>query len=113
LEKEIRILIKVPIVNNVIESIINLFNSANWLEREVWDLFGIIFRNHSDLRRILTDYGFEGYPLLKLFPLSGYFELFYTNELKKVSFKEIELTQEYRIFEFQNPWFAEILKIKN
>jgi NADH:ubiquinone oxidoreductase subunit C len=104
LDLNFRILLKIELFELSVESIIFLYNSANWLEREVWDLYGIYIKNHIDLRRILTDYGFEGHPLLKKFPLSGYIEIFYTNELKKISIKSIELTQEYRVFEFLSPW---------
>ena len=87
-----------------IESITNIFEGANWLEREVWDMFGIFFLNHPDLRRILTDYGFSGYPLRKDFPLSGYTELRYDDTQKRVLSEPIELTQDFRIFEFNTPW---------
>ena len=87
-----------------VSSIALLFNSANWLEREVWDMFGIYFRNHPDLRRILTDYGFDGYPLRKDFPLSGYTQVRYDEELKRVILEPLELTQEYRYFNFVSPW---------
>jgi len=102
---KVRILIKVQLDElNSLESITFLYNSASWLEREVWDLFGIYFKNHPDLRRILTDYGFEGYPLRKDFPLTGYTEVVYTTELKKITLKPVELAQEYRAFDFVSPW---------
>jgi len=102
---EMRILIKVNLKNlSFIDSVSNIYNSASWLEREIWDLFGIFFKNHPDLRRILTDYGFEGYALRKDFPLSGYTEIMYTTELKKITVKPLELTQEYRAFDFVSPW---------
>jgi NADH:ubiquinone oxidoreductase subunit C len=102
---EMRILIKVNISNlTVITSVSSLYNSASWLEREIWDLFGIYFKGHPDLRRILTDYGFEGHALRKDFPLSGYTEIIYTTELKKITVKALELTQEYRAFDFVSPW---------
>ena len=85
-------------------SIESVFRSANWFEREIWDMFGIYFLNHSDLRRILTDYGFEGYPLRKDFPLSGYTQVRYDEELKRVILEPLELTQEYRYFNFISPW---------
>ncbi len=81
-----------------------IYNSVNWLEREVWDLFGIFFLEHPDLRRILTDYGFQGFPLRKDFPLSGYSELRYDEELKSIVYEPIELAQEFRFFDFQTPW---------
>lgn len=81
-----------------------IFNSADWLEREVWDLFGIFFQNHTDLRRILTDYGFKGHPLRKEFPLSGFIEVYYNDEEKRIVYEDIELAQEYRSFNLQNPW---------
>ena len=85
-------------------SIFNLFINSNWWEREIWDLFGIYFINHPDLRRILTDYGFEGYPLRKNFPLIGYIELRYDGVKKQLICEPIELTQEYRLFTFETPW---------
>lgn len=87
-----------------ISSITNLHKSSCWIEREVWDLFGIFFENHPDLRRILTDYGFNGYPLRKDFPLAGYFEMRYDDSQKRIIFEPIEMTQEYRVFYFRNSW---------
>ena len=87
-----------------VSSIESIFKSANWFEREVWDMFGVYFLNHPDLRRILTDYGFEGYPLRKDFPLSGYTQVRYDEELKRVILEPLELTQEYRYFNFISPW---------
>lgn len=87
-----------------IPSLVNIFRSANWLEREVWDLFGIFFSNHPDLRRILTDYGFQGFPLRKDFPLSGFVELIYSDEEKRVMYVPLELSQEFRFFDFSSSW---------
>jgi NADH dehydrogenase (ubiquinone) Fe-S protein 3 len=100
-----RIRIKV-IINELqsIDSITNIYKSASWWEREVWDMFGIFFYNHPDLRRILTDYGFEGYPLRKDFPLSGYLEVYYNELKKRVVYEPIQLSQKYRLFEFNSPW---------
>jgi NADH/F420H2 dehydrogenase subunit C len=85
-------------------SLETIFKSANWLEREVWDMYGIFFFGHSDLRRILTDYGFEGFPLRKDFPLSGYTEVRYDDEQKRVILEPLEVTQEFRYFDFSSPW---------
>jgi NADH dehydrogenase (ubiquinone) Fe-S protein 3 len=87
-----------------LSSINVLYKSSIWLEREIWDLFGIFFSNHPDLRRILTDYGFQGFPMRKDFPLTGYTELRYDEEKKRVLYDFLELTQEYRFFDFQTPW---------
>lgn len=88
----------------IISSVSQIFSSANWLERENWDMFGIFFSNHKDLRRILTDYGFNGFPFRKDFPLSGYIELRYDDEHKTVVYELLEMSQEFRFFEFINPW---------
>jgi NADH-quinone oxidoreductase subunit C len=87
-----------------IYSINNLYNSSIWLEREIWDLFGIYFNNHIDLRRILTDYGFEGFALRKDFPLSGFLEIRYDDSLNNIIFEPLNLVQELRYFDFQTPW---------
>lgn len=89
---------------NTVPSLTEIYNSANWLERENFDLFGIIYKNHPDLRRILTDYGFVGAPFRKDFPLIGYKELSYNSENGSVTYKKISLLQEYRNFEMINPW---------
>jgi NADH dehydrogenase (ubiquinone) Fe-S protein 3 len=87
-----------------VDSIIPLFINANWWEREVWDLYGIYFEKHTDLRRILTDYGFEGHPLRKDFPLSGNSEVCYDESKKRVVVEPLELAQEFRTFSFETPW---------
>jgi NADH:ubiquinone oxidoreductase subunit C len=81
-----------------------LYSGAGWLEREVWDLFGIFFTDHLDLRRILTDYGFSGFPLRKDFPLTGFLEVFYSDEQKRVIYQPVELSQEMRNFNYSSPW---------
>lgn len=87
-----------------LESATSLFSSANWLEREVWDLFGIYFKNHPDLRRILTDYGFSGHPFRKDFPLGGYQELRYDELRKSVVIEQVQFRQEFRSFNFESSW---------
>lgn len=91
-------------MNTIIMSISNIFKSALWLEREIYDLFGVYFLKHNDLRRLLTDYGFKGFPLRKDFPLTGYVELRYNEELKSVKYQRLKLMQEYRYFNFESPW---------
>ncbi|WP_371157752.1 NADH-quinone oxidoreductase subunit C [Jannaschia sp. 2305UL9-9] len=88
----------------IVPSIIDIHPSANWFEREVFDMFGILFSGHPDLRRILTDYGFRGYPLRKDFPTTGYTEVRYDEVQKRVVYEPVALTQEYRQFDFMSPW---------
>jgi NADH:ubiquinone oxidoreductase subunit C len=85
-------------------SFVNFFAGANWFEREIWDIFGIFFFNHPDLRRILTDYGFDGFPLRKDFPISGYTQVRFDEISRKVVYEPVEFSQEFRIFDFVNPW---------
>ena len=85
-------------------SVTGLFSSAVWFEREAWDLYGIFFSDHPDLRRLLTDYGFEGYPMRKDFPLTGYVEVRYDDEQKRVVYEPVCLTQEFRSFDYLSPW---------
>lgn len=101
--------IRVKMSLNQLESINScekLYPAANWFECEVFDMFGIFFSNHSNLRRLLTDYGFEGYPLRKDFPLSGFVELKYNDKKKRIVSEYLELAQEYRTFDFSTPWSA-------
>jgi len=88
----------------VIDSLIDIYPGVNWLEREIWDFFGIFFYAHGDLRRILTDYGFDGFPLRKNFPLTGFFEVFYDADVKSVIYTFLETTQELRFYNFTTPW---------
>ena len=104
-ENNLRIIININIEEKIIvPSIIKIFPSANWMEREVFDMYGISFKDHPDLRRILTDYGFTGYPLRKDFPLTGHIEVRYSEEKKKVISEPVKLDQEYRDFDFESPW---------
>lgn len=100
-----RIHIKINVKEFIaVPSSIKIFRNASWYEREVWDMFGIFFKNHNDLRRILTDYGFDGFPLRKDFPQTGYIELRYNYDYKHLVYEPLELSQEYRNFDFLSPW---------
>ncbi len=87
-----------------VPSVASIYRTAGWFEREAWDLYGIFFSDHDDLRRLLTDYGFEGHPMRKDFPLTGYVEVRYDEEQKRVVYETVKLTQEFRSFDFLSPW---------
>ena len=100
-----RIIIKLETNDTTpVPSITSIYKGANWYEREVWDLFGVFFSNHPDLRRILTDYGFEGFPFRKDFPQTGFVEVRYDDQKKYVLYEPLEITQEFRSFDFLSPW---------
>ena len=100
-----RIRVKLSVKDgDMVPSIVSIFDAANWYEREVWDLYGVIFSDHPDLRRILTDYGFEGHPLRKDFPLSGFTQVKYDDTEKRVVNERVNLVQDFRIFDFESPW---------
>ena len=101
----LRILLKIQVAEQeAIPSLSDVYKSAGWYEREVWDMFGVIFSDHNDLRRILSDYGFAGHPLRKDFPLSGYVQVKYDQDQGKVVYEPVQLDQEYRDFDFNSPW---------
>ncbi len=110
----IKLLIKFE-TDQSVNSLTKIFPSANWMEREVFDMYGIKFKNHPDLRRILTDYGFKGHPLRKDFPLTGFNEVRYSEKDKKVIYEPVKLEQNYRNFDFESPWEGTnyIKEIKN
>ncbi len=104
-ELNVRIIISFYInENEIVTSLTSVFPSANWMEREVFDMYGVKFKNHPDLRRILTDYNFEGYPLRKDFPLTGHNEVRYSEDKKKVIYEPVKLEQNYRNFDYESPW---------
>ena len=104
-EKNSRIKIEFDIQESeIISSLTSIFPSANWMEREVFDMYGVEFKDHPDLRRILTDYGFKGHPLRKDFPLTGHNEVRYSEEDKKVIYEPVKLEQNYRNFDYESPW---------
>ena len=104
-ENNFRVIINVNIdEKDLVSSITKIFPSANWMEREIFDMYGISFKNHPDLRRILTDYNFEGFPLRKDFPLTGHTEVRYSEDKKKVVYEPVKLDQEYRNFDLESPW---------
>ncbi len=108
--KNLRIRVKIAVSDGqYVDSITDVFRCANWYEREVWDMYGIVFTNHPDLRRIMTDYNFYGHPLRKDFPLTGHVEVRYDTICKKVVYEDVSLMQEYRSFDFQSPWNDKVL----
>ena len=105
MKQNLRVRVKVQTgEEGVVPTACDLWPSANWLEREVWDMYGVFFSDHPDLRRILTDYGFEGFPLRKDFPLTGYVEVRYDEDQKRVIYEPVKLAQDFRSFDFLSPW---------
>jgi NADH-quinone oxidoreductase subunit C len=105
LSRNLRIRIKIEAEEDVaVPSVVEIYPAANWFERETFDMYGITFADHPDLRRLLTDYGFSGYPLRKDFPLTGYVEVHYDEEQKRVVYRPVTLVQEFRDFDFLSPW---------
>ena len=110
LKNHLRIRVKIFINDSeIVPSISKLYKCARWYEREVWDMYGVSFKGNDDLRRLLTDYGFEGHPLRKDFPLTGFVELRYDEAKKKVAYSKVKLVQDYRNFDFLSPWEGGIL----
>ncbi len=100
-----RIRVKIQVAEEIlVPTMTEIYSSAGWYEREVWDMYGVLFNGHPDLRRILTDYGFEGHPQRKDFPLTGYVEVRYDDELKRVVYEPVKLTQDFRNFDYLSPW---------
>lgn len=109
----VRVIVRVHVgEDELLDSVEGVFQGAGWLEREVWDMYGVYFSGNKDLRRILTDYGFQGHPLRKDFPLSGFMEVRYDDGEKRVVGEPIELTQEFRYFTFDNPWSGSKLLVE-
>ena len=105
LTRNVRIRVKVSTdEHQPVPSVIGVYPNANWFEREAFDLYGVLFSDHPDLRRLLTDYGFQGHPMRKDFPMTGYVEVRYDDEQKRVVYEPVKLTQEFRQFDFQSPW---------
>ena len=117
-ENNLRIKVSINLsIDEKAPSIVKLYPSSNWMEREVFDMYGIKFKNHPDLRRILTDYNFKGFPLRKDFPLTGFNEVRYSEKEKKVIYEPVQLEQDYRNFDFESPWegtkYIKDIKLKN
>ena len=117
-ENNLRIKVSINLsIDEKVFSIVKLYPSSNWMEREVFDMYGIKFKNHPDLRRILTDYNFKGFPLRKDFPLTGFNEVRYSEKEKKVIYEPVKLEQDYRNFDFESPWegtkYIKDIKLKN
>ena len=101
--QRLTVIVSVP-EGSGLDSVVSVYPSAGWYERETWDMFGIFFRNHSDLRRMLTDYGFKGHPLRKDFPVTGFVEVRYNDFRKRILYEKVSLPQEYRLFNLENSW---------